>query len=162
MSAEQDRVRTLAERIAGRLAADAARRGEGGADAPQPAGDELAQLRESLGELQRRLAHVESHVGHGEDCGPQRRQQQPGGAGGAVSAATDPARRPGAPRETAPAPHQFLSSTYVSAAHPSQERFQIDEAVSELVDYFEREKICSVEPGGKPCDHCSMCSSRGF
>jgi hypothetical protein len=51
----------------------------------------------------------------------------------------------------------------VNASHPSQERFGIEEAtVSELVDFFQNEKTCSVEPGGKPCDHCSMCSSRGF
>ena len=47
--------------------------------------------------------------------------------------------------------------------HPSLERFGIEEAtVSELVDFFQNEKTCSVEPGGKPCDHCAMCSSRGF
>ena len=47
--------------------------------------------------------------------------------------------------------------------HPSLERFGVEEAtVSELVDYFQNEKTCSIEPGGKPCDHCAMCSSRGF
>jgi hypothetical protein len=47
--------------------------------------------------------------------------------------------------------------------HPSQERFNINEAiVDELVEFFEQEKACSLEPSGKPCDHCSMCSSRGF
>jgi CRISPR/Cas system-associated protein Cas10 (large subunit of type III CRISPR-Cas system) len=47
--------------------------------------------------------------------------------------------------------------------HPSLERFGVEEAtVSELVDFFQNEKQCSVEPGGKPCDHCAMCSSRGF
>ena len=47
--------------------------------------------------------------------------------------------------------------------HPSLERFAVEEAaVSELVDFFQNEKQCSVEPGGKPCDHCAMCSSRGF
>ncbi|HEX6046604.1 MAG TPA: hypothetical protein VFZ22_19085 [Pyrinomonadaceae bacterium] len=51
----------------------------------------------------------------------------------------------------------------VNASHPSQERFGVEEAtVSQLVDFFQNEKTCSVEPGGKPCDHCSMCSSRGF
>src|SRR5215813_5655667 len=50
-----------------------------------------------------------------------------------------------------------------SAAHPSQERFGVEEAaVSELVEFFENEKQCSVDPSGKPCDHCAMCSSRGF
>ncbi len=155
MSAEQDKIRTLAERIASRLAGDAGERA-GGGDATAGAGDEVAQLRASLRELQRRLAHVESHVGHGDDCGPQE------GRRSGASGARDSARPQSAARETATAPHQFLSSTYVSAAHPSQERFQIDEAVSELVDFFEREKVCSVEPGEKPCDHCSMCSSRGF
>lgn len=47
--------------------------------------------------------------------------------------------------------------------HPSLERFGVEEAtVSELVDFFQNEKNCSLEPGGKPCDHCAMCSSRGF
>jgi hypothetical protein len=48
-------------------------------------------------------------------------------------------------------------------SHPSFERFGVEEAtVSELVDFFQSEKQCSIEPGGKPCDHCAMCSSRGF
>jgi hypothetical protein len=51
----------------------------------------------------------------------------------------------------------------VNSSHPSLERFGVEEAtVSELVDFFQNEKTCSVEPGGKPCDHCAMCSSRGF
>ena len=51
----------------------------------------------------------------------------------------------------------------VNASHPSLERFGVEEAtVSELVDFFQNEKNCSLEPGGKPCDHCAMCSSRGF
>jgi hypothetical protein len=51
----------------------------------------------------------------------------------------------------------------VNASHPSQERFGIEEAtVSELVDFFQNEKTCTLEPGAKPCDHCAMCSSRGF
>lgn len=49
------------------------------------------------------------------------------------------------------------------ASHPSMERFGVEEAtVSQLVDFFQNEKACSLEPGGKPCDHCAMCSSRGF
>jgi hypothetical protein len=47
--------------------------------------------------------------------------------------------------------------------HPSLDRFGVEEAVvSELVDYLQSDKACSLEPGGKPCDHCAMCSSRGF
>lgn len=64
---------------------------------------------------------------------------------------------PAAPRTHSP----WLAG--VNASHPSLERFGVEEAtVSELVDYFQNEKTCSVEPGGKPCDHCAMCSSRGF
>jgi hypothetical protein len=59
-----------------------------------------------------------------------------------------------------------IQSPWLSAAnqnHPSMERFGVEEAtVSELVDFFQNEKACSLEPGGKPCDHCAMCSSRGF
>ena len=51
----------------------------------------------------------------------------------------------------------------VNPSHPSLERFGVEEAtVSELVDFFQSEKSCTLEPGGKPCDHCAMCSSRGF
>jgi len=51
----------------------------------------------------------------------------------------------------------------INTGHPSMEKFGVEEAtVSELVDFFQSEKACSLEPGGKPCDHCAMCSSRGF
>lgn len=65
-------------------------------------------------------------------------------------------------RVTAPRVHSpWLAG--VNASHPSQERFGVEEAtVSELVDFFQNEKTCTLEPGGKPCDHCAMCSSRGF
>ena len=50
-----------------------------------------------------------------------------------------------------------------SVDHPSEERFGVEEAtVAELVEFFEKEKKCSIDPSGKPCDHCAMCSSRGF
>ena len=54
-------------------------------------------------------------------------------------------------------------STPQSASHVSEERFGVEEAtVAELVEFFESEKKCSMDPSGKPCDHCAMCSSRGF
>jgi hypothetical protein len=106
---EQDPVRSLAERIASRLATG---------DASDASGQAPSQIR------------------------PPRREH-----------ASPPANDNTARR---------LSGTYVPAVHPSDERFGIDEAVSELVEFFEREKTCNVEPGGKPCDHCGMCSSRGF
>ena len=47
--------------------------------------------------------------------------------------------------------------------HPSQDRFEIAEAiVDSLFDRSNNEKACTFEPNAKPCDHCSMCSSRGF
>jgi len=48
--------------------------------------------------------------------------------------------------------------------HPSIDKFKVDEAaaIAELVDFFEGEKKCTLDPSGKPCDHCSMCNSRGF
>jgi hypothetical protein len=50
-----------------------------------------------------------------------------------------------------------------SVDHPSQQRFGVEEAtVAELVEFFENEKKCSMDPSGKPCDHCAMCNSRGF
>lgn len=50
-----------------------------------------------------------------------------------------------------------------SKPHPSQEKFAIDEAVAhQAIEHLETEKPCIFEPNGKPCDHCSMCNSRGF
>lgn len=149
-SSEQDRVREMAERVARRLGTG---EGEDASPTSTPAPDDIAALREGLSEIQRRLAHIESHIAHDEDCGHGERQQQP-----------QPQTR-NARAEATPARSTWLSGTYVPAAtpHPSQEKFaDIGEAVAELVDFFESEKTCNVEPGGKPCDHCGMCSSRGF
>jgi len=44
--------------------------------------------------------------------------------------------------------------------HPSQDRFAIAEAIVDGL-FEQKEKACTFEPS-KPCDHCSMCSSRGF
>ena len=152
----QEQIRSLAERIARRLSEDggaaSASRGEaGGGDA-----DEVASLRASLEEVRRRLAHVESHISHDDSC-------PAGTQGAAENLSRGDARSDAAPAQVTPTRSMWLSGTYVPAtSHPSEERFGITEAVSELVDYFEREKVCNVEPGGKPCDHCGMCSSRGF
>ena len=148
MGAEQEKVRSIAERVASRIGGgardDVSSRGEAGAR-----GDEVAQLRETLREMQQRLSRIESRVAGG-DARPT--DERP--------SATPRDQVVGAAR--AAQPRQLLSSTYVPATHPSQERFGIDDAVAELVDFFESEKTCTVEPGGKPCDHCAMCSSRGF
>ena len=50
-----------------------------------------------------------------------------------------------------------------ASIHPSLERFEIAEAIADAIfDGVHKEKACTFEPNGKPCDHCSMCSSRGF
>jgi hypothetical protein len=47
--------------------------------------------------------------------------------------------------------------------HPSQDRFAIAEAIDDgIFAKNSKEKACALEPNGKPCDHCAMCSSRGF
>jgi hypothetical protein len=146
LDAEQEKVRSIAERVASRIGGardDASARAVEGAR-----NDEVAQLRDSLREMQQRLTRIESRVA-GDDS-------RSSIEGAPVSQGRD------SERERAAQPRQLLSSTYVPATHPSQERFGIDDAVAELVDFFESEKTCTVEPGGKPCDHCAMCSTRGF
>jgi hypothetical protein len=47
--------------------------------------------------------------------------------------------------------------------HPSTEKFSVAEAIAEeIFGRLETEKACTFEPNDRPCDHCSMCSSRGF
>jgi hypothetical protein len=50
-------------------------------------------------------------------------------------------------------------------SHPSLDKFDVAEAIADAVfggvQGMHREKACQFEPG-KPCDHCSMCNSRGF
>ena len=47
-------------------------------------------------------------------------------------------------------------------SHPSVDKFAIAEAIVDQVFAAKgNEKACTFEPS-KPCDHCSMCSSRGF
>ena len=51
----------------------------------------------------------------------------------------------------------------IRSNHPSLDRFSIAEAVADaVIGAKSKEKTCSFEPNGRPCDHCSMCSSRGF
>lgn len=47
--------------------------------------------------------------------------------------------------------------------HFSQQRFlSLEQLADEIVDSLRTEKPCPYEPTAKPCDNCSMCSSRGF
>ena len=156
---EQERVRNLAARVASRLAEQTGDVGKERAPAGQKEmlGRELAALREGMTEIKGRLAHLESHVVGTDECehesGAEKRSREPRVQISRASSNTSQGTNV-LPRLT--------SSTYVPVNPPSEERFGINEAVSELADYFERGKVCTLEPGGKPCDHCSMCSSRGF
>lgn len=43
--------------------------------------------------------------------------------------------------------------------HPSLEKYAVPESAE---PNGSEEKLCTFEPHGRTCDHCSMCSSRGF
>ena len=46
--------------------------------------------------------------------------------------------------------------------HPSLDKFAVAEAIADQIFAAKgNEKACTFETS-KPCDHCSMCSSRGF
>lgn len=108
-------------------------------------------MRAGLSDLQKRLAQIEAKV---RSSTRETNTQEIG----FTSPVAGRSERP------VPLTHSpWLAGVNASVAHPSQEKFGVEEAVvSELVDFFEKEKTCSVEPGGRPCDHCAMCSSRGF
>lgn len=143
MATEQDQAREIAERIARRVSAESPP-----SVRPSQTGEvssELAAVRAGLSDLQRKISQLEAKISVGPVSNP---------TNSSVS---------NTPR-TIPTTHSpWLAGINSSYSHPSQEKFGVEEAtVTELVDFFEKEKTCSVEPGGKPCDHCAMCSSRGF
>ncbi|SRR6266496_3576959 len=146
MSTELDQARIIAERIARRVGNQQPSENDRSSQ-PVNALDlnsELAAVRSSLGELQNRLGRIEATI----------RSANISTSNPSIRDKTIEALRTHSP---------WLAGVNATASHPSEERFGIEEAtVSELVDYFQQEKTCSVEPGGKPCDHCAMCSSRGF
>lgn len=170
-SYEQEQIRQVAERIARRLA--------GGADAQASPdrssngaasgveinseinGGEISEIRAGLANINRRLTQIERNINPDLVSANQAAQTS------SVAAPTVANVKPDAQRNFTSSRHAMLNSMYVpatslsSAEHPSQERFGVTEAISELVDYFENEKQCGLEPG-KPCDQCAMCSSRGF
>lgn len=157
-SNEQEQVRRLARRIAEQIAGE---RGEGESDASAQASNsnpnEVSALHAELAKLNRRLAQLEAQVGgNGSDEDKIRRDGASASNGGNNAKSFAHAHH-------THAPHLMGGGgTYVSAVHPSEQRFGINEAVAELVDYFEAGKTCEMEPGEKPCDHCGMCSARGF
>jgi len=147
MSTEQDQAREIAERIARRVSAESSP-----SIRPQQSGEvssELAAVRAGLSELQRKISQLEAKISVAPPDSSTNTQTN--------LSLSNPSRN-------TPTTHSpWLAGINSSYSHPSQEKFGVEEAtVSELVDFFEKEKTCSVEPGGKPCDHCAMCSSRGF
>ncbi len=56
------------------------------------------------------------------------------------------------------------SETRIPASnHPSLQRFtSLGEIADVILERINNHKECPYEPAGKPCDNCSMCSSRGF
>jgi hypothetical protein len=131
MSTELDPARSMAERIARKVASATSST----SPRPSPLNSEIAAVRAGISDLQKRLAELESRASE-------------------ESTATT---------FVPPTHSPWLAGVNAAPAHVSEERFGVEEAViNELVDYFQSEKTCSLDPSGKPCDHCAMCSSRGF
>jgi hypothetical protein len=159
MSTELDQAREIAERIARRVSGEGATvtRSQSKPEPKPELSSELAAVRAGLNELQRKIAQLEAKVS--SDSGVER------SAGRLASPSPNPSAfdAHSQPKPVLITHSPWLAGVNASYSHPSQEKFGVEEAtVSELVDFFEKEKICSVEPGGRPCDHCAMCSSRGF
>ena len=58
-------------------------------------------------------------------------------------------------------PHSALRTPH--SHHPSLDKLAVAEAIADQIfGGAGKEKACTFEPNGKPCDHCSMCNSRGF
>ena len=184
MDRESAKASLIAERVARRVSGA---RGNGSGEniqAGAPVREELAAIRSGLRDLEKQLDRIESSVvGSGTTQPTEQTRARlidfvppPPPVGTSVSSfrSAVPQSQPtqSASSGSVPATHSpWLGTGYSPTAaaqatlptHPSQERFGVEEAtVAELVEFFENEKKCSVEPGGKPCDHCAMCSSRGF
>jgi len=179
VSTDQDQARLIAERVARRVAGNRVHSSSAPAKpkTAAPVSEEITAIREGLHDLEHKLDRIESKIVHGAQPAAEPARARlidfvSSGPPLAVSpsiAQTPASIAASAPRSREPA--QFVPATHspwvrdfnTATDHPSQERFGIEEAtVAELVEFFESEKKCSLEPGGKPCDHCSMCSSRGF
>ena len=179
MSTEQDQARSIAERVARRVKNDEAGRSTGGSQTSSRNGslarEELSAIRAGLHDLENQLDRIESKIVQGVNDAPQHRARlidfvsssPPIKATPSISSpptSNDRINREAQPREFVPPTQSpWLRDFATDTDHPSQERFGVEEAsVAELVEFFENEKKCSMDPSGKPCDHCAMCSSRGF
>lgn len=188
MSSEQDQARLIAERVARRVGGTGGGGSAPGSSTTRPQNgapvrEELSAIREGLHDLENKLERIESKIVQGVSqpsehtrarvidfvsAGPPLASAPsigtPPAAVSERSATSAPIRASEKTAQFVPATQSpWLRNFNPAAEHASQERFGIEEAtVTELVEFFENEKKCSVEPGGKPCDHCAMCSSRGF
>ncbi|HKO97713.1 MAG TPA: hypothetical protein VJU86_12010 [Pyrinomonadaceae bacterium] len=142
-----DQAREIAERIARKVSSGYSSVPDRN---PSKSGvnSELEAVRAGISELQKKLAQLEAQV-----------SSDPSDA----RSANIPSSSFVSPKPELVTHSPWLAGINAPYSHPSQEKFGVEEAtVTELVDFFEKEKICNVEPGGKPCDHCAMCSTRGF
>jgi hypothetical protein len=184
MSSEQDQARLIAERVARRVGGTRSHpsspgRATAATKNGAPVREELSALREGLHDLESKLDRIESKIVHsaGEvsehtrarvidfvSSGPPLRSSPTIAVPPPPSETLLPPRALESAPEFVPATHSpWLRDFNNAVEHASQERFGVEEAtVSELVEFFENEKKCSIDPSGKPCDHCAMCSSRGF
>ena len=172
---DQDHARLIAERVARRVKGTSTQASapSGPAASPRngaPVREELSAIRAGLQDLESKLDRIESKIvpSVNQPSGSTRARVIDFVSTGPPVIASPSIANPLASQtqspEFVPATHSPWVRDFAGAPpHPSQERFGVEEAaVSELVEFFESEKKCTVEPGGKPCDHCAMCSSRGF
>ena len=142
----------MAERIARRVAS----MNVGGAPTPNGSPEvtaEITKVRANISELQQRLAQLEARLRNDARTSNEFARNVPPFSD-----------QPLAPTPSTPFTHSpWLAGVNATAAHAAEERFGVEEAtINELVDFFQSEKMCSLDPSGKPCDHCALCSSRGF
>ena len=180
MGTDQDQARLIAERVARRVGGTRSDLSASGFTASTkngaPVREELSAIREGLQDLENKLDRIESKIVQPAEptrarlidfvsSGPPLAVSPTISQGSSVSQTTQssPELRQAAAGFVPATQSPWLRDFNSPFEHPSQERFGVEEAtVAELVEFFESEKKCSVEPGGKPCDHCAMCSSRGF
>ena len=170
MSTDQDQAKLIAERVARRVAGTrSGASGQSNAPVPvkngAPVREELSAIREGLHDLESKLDRIESKIVHSTNQPAESTRARlidfvSSGPPLSVSpsiAKTSPSivqTSPIAPDQSSqfvPATHSPWVRDFIAPDHPSQERFGIEEAtVTELVEFFENDKKCSVEPGGKP------------
>ena len=142
MTGDETQARLLSDRIARRISGASAALVRSPGKPSDDVAAELSAMRATLDNMRQKLVQLETRLSHSDK---ETRSYSVRADGNGQAAA------------------QHMSSTFAPASHPSQERFGVEEAtIAELVDFFEGDKKCELEPGTKPCDHCAACSSRGF